>query len=632
MNTGGGYQRGHGHGGGPSAGGHGRGSGPSAGGGGRRGGGPTAGGPPAGGHGTGGGPPGGRGRGGGPTAGGPPAGGPPAGGPPAGGRGTGGGPSGGRGRGGAGLPARLRGGGHAGVQNLPVDWEDVHRHKQQMETQEKERPSGTREVERRDFTPSQSDVHELIAAIAKIEKQELAHVPSDRLTPKDEVHQPAYSPTREDWRLSKVLDSIANLCVSETNHEVIATALRVHNEAKSIELIIASNTNIKPSTVGHLQDMWKLLRKISTLSHKYYGLDSKKRTPPEGAPNADALSAEFQQLCLEFSFGKLQKRINEKFSRFSAIRIDNMEESHPFQMVRKRVNAIEKNFTREEEPLTGKPDHGDENSWGVLWACLVAAKIAIDKFLNAGGFRGEDMKRAQNFFEYESYLRKIESFANDIQVLLKAANSPQCRHLFTFEFKIKDLPVQEGKAVTVPQTSRDWETVLENALLFRNSHKEEGQGNYLIDIEKIKEDTAYLASEALKRNLVVHCEVKILTHIFKTETESGGTPKAYTYIGVSKLSCRGCQAFFNSFNDVHATHFTTKGSHSKSYWPWQFPPSFAKKNEVLSRTYQFIAKRWVESYGGYTVGRASLAQDSEAQTISSWGVKNEEAIADTVPH
>ena len=148
-----------------------------------------------------------------------------------------------------------------------------------------------------------------------------------------------------------------------------------------------------------------------------------------------------------------------------------MDDSHPFQMVRKRVNAIEKHFTREEKPVTGKPNHDDEKSWKLLWACVAAAKKSIDTFLDAGGFRDEDIKRAQNF-QYDSYLRKIESFANDIHVLLKAAHSPQCRHLFTLKFEIRALPVQISKAVSVPQTSEEWETVLEKALLFRNIYRE----------------------------------------------------------------------------------------------------------------------------------------------------------------
>jgi len=473
------------------------------------------------------------------------------------------------------------------------------------------------------FTPEQSDVHDLIAAISKIEKKELSHVASNRRTQKDDEYL-----TRRNWRLSKVLDSIANLCVSETKHEVIATALRVHDKAKMIELIIASNDTVKPSTEAHLRKMWTLLKEISDQCHGWK-VDPQRETPTFNLHNSSSC-IQFRQLCLDFSFSKLQKRTNEKFSRFSAISTHNMSESHPFRMVETRINTIEKVFTRENKPKIGKPDHNNVKGWKELWSCLVAAKNANDKFFGAGGFRN-NMERVKNFPEYESYLRKIASFANNIHVLLKAAISPQCRHLFTYEFNVKTLAKEASEAHSVPETAEQWETVLEKALLFRNSNKNYGQGNFLIDIKKVKEDTAYMASGEITRNLIVHCEVKILTDIFKTETEITGTPKAYTYIGVSKLPCLGCQALFQAFNAKHGTRFTTKGSHSKSYWPWQFPPqTFATSHEILSLAYRFIADHWVESYTGYTVKRSRLGQDSSPQSTVEIVHGDEDAIADTV--
>ena len=137
-----------------------------------------------------------------------------------------------------------------------------------------------------------------------------------------------------------------------------------------------------------------------------------------------------------------------------------------------------------------------------------------------------------------------------------------------------------------------------------------------------------MASEAIKRDLIVHCEVKILTHIFETEAETPDIPKAYTYIGVSKLCCRGCHSFFESFNAIHATCFTTKGPHNKSYWPWQFPQSVP--GGVLFHTYLSIAERWIESYSGYTVKWVSPVPDSDAQSGSHFDDEDEdaEAIAD----
>ena len=534
-----------------------------------------------------------------------------------------GGGRGGRGHGGRGGDRGSDRGGHGVSGHVPArsPWQDLPPPKELQEKAAREiaMKNRTRVVEGPIFTPSQSDVHDLLAAIAKIERKEQTHVASQRLTPKDDDHQPSSSPTRQNWRLSKVLDSLANLCVSEANHEVIATALRVDYRAGSIELIIASNTGVQDSTVAHLQEIWKTLEQMSTLCHKRHQLGPLEDTPPRTVEDTQVsnLYVKLVQLCLEFSFSRLQKRINKNFHRFSAIDVNNSDPEHPFQIVRKCVNVLEKIFTRDKGAMIGKPRHGDTETWAKLWDCLKSTKSAIDTFLDDGGFRGEDVAAAETFLGYESYLRKVESLTNDIKVLLKLANSPQCKHLFAFKFEVIPLRGQVAKAISVPRTPKDWETVFEKALLFRNGYKPEEVEKYVIDAEKIEEDTAYMAREAIKRDLVIHCEVRILLHIFKTENEIPGIPKAYTYIGVSKLSCRGCRAFFDSFNIAHGTRFVTKGSHNKSYWPWQFPQSFPKSDMVLSTTYQFIAQRWVGSYDGYMVRRSPLSPDSDPQSGTS---------------
>src|SRR5436305_2230154 len=132
------------------------------------------------------------------------------------------------------------------------------------------------------------------------------------------------------------VDSLANLCVSKTSHEVIATAVRVDNKAKSIELIVVSNTDVPDSTLAHVQEIWKTLKRISTLCHKDRHLNPEDDTPSQRINDDQILKflRKFQQLCLEFSFSKLQKRINDKFPRFSAIDINNLDPSYPFQEVR----------------------------------------------------------------------------------------------------------------------------------------------------------------------------------------------------------------------------------------------------------------------------------------------------------
>ena len=481
----------------------------------------------------------------------------------------------------------------------------------------------TRVVKGLIFTPSQSDVQDLLAAIAEIERKEQTQVASERLTLKDEGHQPRSSPTQQNRRLSKALNSLANLCVSEVKHEVIATALRVDYKAGSIELIMASNTDVQDSTVAHLQEIWKTLQQLSPLCHKHHQL-----SPP---PQVLNLFTKLIQLCLEFSFSRLQKRINKNFHRFFAIDVNNSDPEHPLHFVRTCVNVLAKIFTCDKGAAIGKPRHDDTETWVQLWECLKSTKRAIDSILDDEGF----CAGAEAFLGYESYLRKVESLANDIGVLAKLAYSPYCKHLFTFKFKVIPIRGQVSKAISGPQTPKDWETVFEKALLYRNRYKGPTEEEYVIDEEKIEKDTADIAKKAIKLDLVIHCEVKILLHIFKTENEIPSTsktknkipstfktkneipgiPKAYTYIGVSKLSCRGCCAFFDAFNIANQTHFVTKGSHSKSYWPWQFPHGVPNGDAVLSDTYRFIAHHWVGSYDGYKVKQVPLTPDSDGSHL-----------------
>jgi len=108
-------------------------------------------------------------------------------------------------------------------------------------------------------------------------------------------------------------------------------------------------------------------------------------------------------------------------------------------------------------------------------------------------------------------------------------------------------------------------------------------------------------------------------HIFKTEQDNPQLSKAYTYVGVSKLSCHGCNSFFHAFNLVHGTAFMTKGSHAKSYYPWQFPQAFPGRDAVIRSTYQIIANGWASTYDGYRTKFVPLRADSTAQSGRTLG-------------
>src|SRR2546430_16722259 len=117
----------------------------------------------------------------------------------------------------------------------------------------------------------------------------------------------------------------------------------------------------------------------------------------------------------------------------------------------------------------------------------------------------------------------ISNFSRNWQTLPNAKTSLHSK------FTVMPLREQSSKATSVPQTAKDWETVFEKALLFRNRYKLGEREKYVINVEKIEEDTADIAKGTIKANLDIHSEVKILLYIFKTENENPSIPKAYNY-------------------------------------------------------------------------------------------------------
>lgn len=62
---------------------------------------------------------------------------------------------------------------------------------------------------------------------------------------------------QQQQKFAKVLDSIATLFVIDPQHEVITVVFNV--TSSSINLYMASNHRVPPSTVKHINKLWNLL-------------------------------------------------------------------------------------------------------------------------------------------------------------------------------------------------------------------------------------------------------------------------------------------------------------------------------------------------------------------------------------
>lgn len=74
-------------------------------------------------------------------------------------------------------------------------------------------------------------------------------------------------------RLTRILDSIANICISQSKGEVVAVALQISN--MDIRLIVASNASLPGSTITYLEEIWKILKQLSKDYQDHHRVHSK---------------------------------------------------------------------------------------------------------------------------------------------------------------------------------------------------------------------------------------------------------------------------------------------------------------------------------------------------------------------
>ncbi|KAK2790252.1 hypothetical protein FQN53_000018 [Emmonsiellopsis sp. PD_33] len=462
-----------------------------------------------------------------------------------------------------------------------------------------------------------ADIQNLIAAIGKLEKRDRAQLPSNRSTRETTDQPPLSSPTRVPWRLAKLLDSLAGLLVSNANHEVIATALRVDTTAEKITIMTSSNTTIPPATCEHGKWIWTALKDISFRYHQLYPASSIESSPTHDIKNPELLSllSKFRIKCLRFNFAKIQKRINGRFSHFEKLDLTEFNEDHPLRRFSKAIFALEKYFTRNKGAIYGKPDENNAKAWNLMKIWFRTCQAGVEYISKKDGLTPDQRLRLSSFPHWESYFKKVAVGMDEVDDILKVSMSPQCRHLFHYEFNLHPVPATMSKADKTPQSAKDWEDVLERALSQRNKSQVDTNPTpelKLLKMSTITKDTAYMCREQISKNLVTHCEVKLLLLVATTESENPSLAKAYSYLGVSKLSCHGCYLFINSYNSIHGTRFMTKGTHGKSYWPWQFPKNFPTHEVTAARMYDFLAKIWGGHYNGYEIEMKELSQDSTA--------------------
>lgn len=94
-------------------------------------------------------------------------------------------------------------------------------------------------------------------------------------------------------------------------------------------------------------------------------------------------------------------------------------------------------------------------------------------------------------------------------------------------------------------------------------------------------------------------------------TEGWEMVRAFSYIGVSKLSCAACKIWIEGYNQQEGPNFYTRGCHGKWYWPWGLPEL---NQDVLSK---YMVKRITSTYRQHCRAKGWIKKLSNGSTAAA---------------
>jgi len=197
----------------------------------------------------------------------------------------------------------------------------------------------------------------------------------------------------------------------------------------------------------------------------------------------------------------------------------------------------------------------------------------------------------------------VISQSHNINTLVQFAISLQLQPALEADFAISKVKHQT-REVVLPTSREGWEPAFDAINL----------DSYLRD-----NLTQKLLLKPCPRSYRVHCECAVIEYLETCGQSQLDNIPGFNYIGVSKLSCRACRVWIESFNQQGEKQYYTRGSHGRWYWPWAMPevPGFRKEGMVENLRSQF------QEHGLET----ALTESTMADSIS--GSDKEEALSDS---
>lgn len=393
-------------------------------------------------------------------------------------------------------------------------------------------------------------------------------------------------------RFRRILDALAALCVSRTRIQVVAIGFQIDQRHSRLTISIAENSNVDPKTVKYLKDMWKMLK---TLSDIYAGHRPKTGHPSTGEPWSSYVGvspliprSEKAAIIIEklthhvytFTLQKQLKRINKwwdptdkpgllHFARvFQAKMGKNLSGNdgklEMFLVVIRdtitRLRATQVDWTHVIKFMKKAIDiarellEGDDPYWCDRLALSFIPPLS-----------SPDAEK-ETAFPLARAIERLTSHHRYLHELISFAHSPRLRLAFELKMNVKEVEVRTPPGtVQLPTSTDDWRIVLEDLCVHHGRQLRPDQA-----IPILQSLMTFCPKTPTPHR--VHCECTLVAHYDRSRGTVGHIPP-FSYIGVSKLSCKPCSIWLAAFNARGNGHpkFYTRGTHGKWYYPWTAP-------------------------------------------------------------
>ncbi|KAA8894500.1 hypothetical protein FN846DRAFT_1025018 [Sphaerosporella brunnea] len=415
-----------------------------------------------------------------------------------------------------------------------------------------------------------------------------------------------------DKKTARLLDALAAILVSRAQHEVIAIGAQVDlsDHSGKLQLVLAANAALPQTIQAYLEEVWRCMQLLAEHRQQLR------------LPEAKDQRARMAELIYRHNFPKFLRRVRKREA--AALRFHQAMRNHitrqdvvqhdstaivlaMFRRYSKLIKLLSAHQVGGKNEVSAVDVVSDPNFLPImdgLWLAFRSLRSLGENSFHLWSLRLPD----HSTVELWRFFNKVTLIHGSIAELESAARSTRLYRLFRKKLvvEIVDYP---RKRVTLPTSKDAWATLIDTAL---NS----AQPLKPIEPQVIQSTAAALSTRFSDKSVScrIHCECKILQHFTTTAYKI----KPINYIGVSKLSCTGCSAVFDSYNELQNSRdrFYTRGAHGKWYFPWFLPEVGVNQIDFTNRVYKKLAEQYAQHLKTVALSDSSALSEGSQQVSS----------------